>query len=854
MLENKEECKRLRQSVRCGLVNRPTVSELEEKAKALHEVKLNDVTQGPELECVEKLQLLSSPAERARKLQETPEVIADPNVGLDYDSDDNDTKVADNVQGTYSKQWENGLTRRGWDGNSPGRRVSGEHWDNAPRNSGKNWDNNRRNISSWGNSGWERGHVTAGSHAGDRSSHGWSQNHSDDDQNKKKSSWSWGKERDADDLNWESQKNCARVDSGSNLNGLGETNICKPNGWSGSYDETTVLNSSSDWQQERDRAQKSSSFMAECSTRADPHVMENASETEKIWHYQDPQGMIQGPFSMLQLRKWNTTGFFPLDLRIWKTHEAQEDSILLTDAVVGRFHKGSNNWEAKGHFSQTSPGNKTATRLKNNGSGWRGNSASTWTSSERNNANRKSNWQAGSGLGSSGNAAEMKRNSTYQSFGWDNTTGVTEPTKSDNNGWGASQSSETTCTTPSAVEAPKSAKGGWGGGPKDGWGVPKSSESLWPISSTIEAPKSTEGGWGGGSSEGWDAACKISENTLSMPSTVETPKSTKGGWGGVHGGVSGAPQSTESPWKASSIVSVQVAKSTIGGWGGGPNEGFNSLQSSENRLSTQIVEVLKSTKEVWGGGPSDGWGVTQSSEKTWETSATVTAEPPICTTEGWDGGPREGWAAPRSSENMSTPTIEAPKFTVEGWGSQKSSENLWTTPSTVQTPKPTGEGWGTPQNSENMWTSPSAVEAPKSTCEGLDVPESCGNLWITPSTVEASKSTNEGLSGAPNAGWGGGGPNESSKTTNQGWDGGWGGGASSGGWHQPFRSSENADLGNVTGKEAWSSQTSYRNPVSAGKFRSRPPSDGFRSSRNTKKDIPCSGCQQDYSYYTNMEL
>ncbi|KAH9298266.1 hypothetical protein KI387_029948, partial [Taxus chinensis] len=37
-----EECRRLRQSVRCGLVTRPTVNDIEEKAQALHEVKLND--------------------------------------------------------------------------------------------------------------------------------------------------------------------------------------------------------------------------------------------------------------------------------------------------------------------------------------------------------------------------------------------------------------------------------------------------------------------------------------------------------------------------------------------------------------------------------------------------------------------------------------------------------------------------------------------------------------------------------------------------------------------------------------------------------------------------------------------
>ena len=60
-------------------------------------------------------------------------------------------------------------------------------------------------------------------------------------------------------------------------------------------------------------------------------------ETEKIWHYQDPSGNIQGPFSIIQLRKWNIKGHFPPHFRVWRTNERQEDSILLTDALDGRF-------------------------------------------------------------------------------------------------------------------------------------------------------------------------------------------------------------------------------------------------------------------------------------------------------------------------------------------------------------------------------------------------------------------------------------------------------------------------------------------------------------------------------------
>lgn len=63
-------------------------------------------------------------------------------------------------------------------------------------------------------------------------------------------------------------------------------------------------------------------------------------ETEKLWHYRDPHGNIQGPFSMMQLRKWSTTGLFPPDMRIWSNHE-NYGSLLLTDVLSGKLHAAS---------------------------------------------------------------------------------------------------------------------------------------------------------------------------------------------------------------------------------------------------------------------------------------------------------------------------------------------------------------------------------------------------------------------------------------------------------------------------------------------------------------------------------
>ncbi|CAM6016894.1 unnamed protein product [Sphagnum balticum] len=75
-----------------------------------------------------------------------------------------------------------------------------------------------------------------------------------------------------------------------------------------------------------------------------PAASADIIENEKVWHYKDPTGTIQGPFSMEQLRKWNTTGLFPIDLRIARTGQTMDDSILLTNALAGRFTEERDSW------------------------------------------------------------------------------------------------------------------------------------------------------------------------------------------------------------------------------------------------------------------------------------------------------------------------------------------------------------------------------------------------------------------------------------------------------------------------------------------------------------------------------
>ncbi|XP_039809484.1 zinc finger CCCH domain-containing protein 44-like isoform X4 [Panicum virgatum] len=51
-----------------------------------------------------------------------------------------------------------------------------------------------------------------------------------------------------------------------------------------------------------------------------------------LWHYTDPQGDARGPFTLLHLLLWKRKGFFSKDFRVWRTGQAAEQAILLDDA------------------------------------------------------------------------------------------------------------------------------------------------------------------------------------------------------------------------------------------------------------------------------------------------------------------------------------------------------------------------------------------------------------------------------------------------------------------------------------------------------------------------------------------
>ncbi|KAG6392792.1 hypothetical protein SASPL_147018 [Salvia splendens] len=232
-----DECKWLRQSIRCGLVKQFTVDEVKKKATALQSVRVNDVSVLVLLICefkfcdrknAERLLLLKSPEERQRRISEVPEIHADPTMNPNYESEE-DIRSSD-----HSKK------------------------------------------------GKEEHSVEV------------------QDRITKKTNASA-----SNDL----EKHTNQIDIG-----------CSPSG------------AGNDQTMERSGLETSTAIASIGNSQAADNI-----ETEKLWHYRDPNSKIQGPFSMMQLRKCNSTGLFPHDMRIWTNHE-QYDSLLLTDALDGKLY------------------------------------------------------------------------------------------------------------------------------------------------------------------------------------------------------------------------------------------------------------------------------------------------------------------------------------------------------------------------------------------------------------------------------------------------------------------------------------------------------------------------------------
>ncbi|XP_052194905.1 zinc finger CCCH domain-containing protein 19 [Diospyros lotus] len=305
-----DECKRLRQSIKCGLINRLTVGEILDKAMEIQAARVNDWLESEivrfshlrdrasekghrkELrECVEKLQLLKTPEERRRRLEEIPEIHADPHMDPSYESEDNDSEMEDNKQEIYTRQRGSGFSRKGREPVSPhrGSFPSADSWGSTRKSPAKNWESSRSISSKDFLNKSEEAAALIGEVPYENAS------------------------TPGRDKGTQQSDNVERVNLLQNSH-----SSVRSESFSGAALETSQA-----------------SLTAGAAETASVKV----SETEKMWHYQDPSGKVQGPFSIVQLRKWNNNRYFPDNLRIWRTTEQQDDSILLRDALAGRFHK-----------------------------------------------------------------------------------------------------------------------------------------------------------------------------------------------------------------------------------------------------------------------------------------------------------------------------------------------------------------------------------------------------------------------------------------------------------------------------------------------------------------------------------
>ncbi|CDY44777.1 BnaC02g01100D [Brassica napus] len=62
--------------------------------------------------------------------------------------------------------------------------------------------------------------------------------------------------------------------------------------------------------------------------RRTPYDKEKAS-----WLYKDPQGDIQGPFSLTELKAWNDAEYFYKGFKVWMTGQSLDSAVLLTDVL-----------------------------------------------------------------------------------------------------------------------------------------------------------------------------------------------------------------------------------------------------------------------------------------------------------------------------------------------------------------------------------------------------------------------------------------------------------------------------------------------------------------------------------------
>ncbi|XP_006466899.1 zinc finger CCCH domain-containing protein 44 isoform X2 [Citrus sinensis] len=291
---SEDECSRLRQSIKCGFIKHLTVGEIQEKAMSLQALRVNDLLESEILrlnnlrdrasekghrkelrELVEKLEILNSPEERKRRLLEIPEVHVDPKMDPSYESEEDTKEFNEDID---MKPWNPSIGRK-------------EMESSLGSEAQKCWATTLEGNTNISMTDSADGDGTTQVHQGNGSP------------------GNQGKEL-----------------FGSENNQVGST-IPVIGGWN----DNAV-------QRPETLSEVSS---GELSLSNSPGQVQPSIdfETERVWHYQDPAGRVQGPFSMVELRKWSTSGCFPPDFRVWRISQKRDDSLLLTDVLNGQYDR-----------------------------------------------------------------------------------------------------------------------------------------------------------------------------------------------------------------------------------------------------------------------------------------------------------------------------------------------------------------------------------------------------------------------------------------------------------------------------------------------------------------------------------
>ncbi|KAJ8771152.1 hypothetical protein K2173_023477 [Erythroxylum novogranatense] len=308
---SEDECKHLHQSIKCGLTKWLKVGEIQQKASVLQAVKIHDGLEADILQLnhlrdrsnegdkkeprkfVERLELLNSPNEPKTRLLESPIVHANLQMNPLYESEEDAGEANGMEKGNYSRLRNSGSNKKALDVNTSLRALDV--------------------LSEVGI--MEQRNLAA---ACDQTKNLCKKIDVDRDSN------TWAREKVNDSV---------QIQGGEALS----LNIQTfPDSQMGPTGSPTAYCSSQTVEQAEQSSDVVSAVLPSVSTAGE--LFTNDREIDELWQYQDSSGKIEGPFHMMQLRTWNVSGHFPADLRVWRINEKPSDSILLTDALTGKFH------------------------------------------------------------------------------------------------------------------------------------------------------------------------------------------------------------------------------------------------------------------------------------------------------------------------------------------------------------------------------------------------------------------------------------------------------------------------------------------------------------------------------------